>query len=67
MISEGTDTPALRQALLQFERERADLEQANALSRTPSPVKPPNLAKLFRQKIERLEETLNSEPVAPRY
>jgi hypothetical protein len=48
--------------LLQFEREKADLEQANAVSRTPSPVKPPNLAKLFRHKIERLEETLNSEP-----
>jgi len=58
-ITEGTDTPALREALLQFEREKAGLDAA---SRTSSPVRPPKLTKLFRQKIERLEETLNSEP-----
>ena len=61
-ISEGTDTPSLRQALLQFERERAELEKVSAIPCAPVSVQPPNLAQLFRRKVERLEETLNSEP-----
>ena len=62
-IADGTDTPALRQALLRLEDEKAELEKTAVVSRGPilSEVQP-NLEKLFRRKIERLEETLNSNP-----
>jgi hypothetical protein len=61
-IAEGTDTPALRQALIRLESEKAEL-QKTVVSPRPILIKAgPNLKELFRQKIERLEETLNSEP-----
>ena len=61
-IAEGTDTPALRQALLRLEGEKAELEKA-VVSRRPILVEAqPNLKKLFRRKVERLEESLNSGP-----
>ena len=60
-IAEGTDTPALRQALIRLESEKAELQKT--VSPRPILIKAgPNLKELFRQKIERLEETLNSEP-----
>jgi site-specific DNA recombinase len=62
-IAEGTDTPALRQALLRLEGEKAELEKTVVVSRRPILIEAqPNLKKLFRRKVERLEETLNSEP-----
>ena len=60
-IAEGTDTPALRQALIRLESEKAELQKT--VSPRPILIKAgPNFKELFRQKIERLEETLNSEP-----
>jgi site-specific DNA recombinase len=64
-ISEGTDTPALRQALLSLEGEKAELEKTVAVHHRPILLEPPpapELARLFRRKVERLEETLNAEP-----
>jgi hypothetical protein len=54
-IAEGTDTPALRQALIRLESEKAEL-QKTVVSPGPILIKAgPNLKELFRQKIERLE------------
>ena len=62
-IAEGTDTPALRQALLRLEGEKTELEKTALVSRRPILIEAqPNLKKLFRRKVERLEDTLNSEP-----
>ena len=62
-IADGTDTPALRQALLSLEDEKAELEKTVVVSRRPILIEAqPNLDKLFRRKVERLEETLNSDP-----
>ena len=63
-IAEGTDTPALRRALLCLEGEQVELEKtvAPSCSQVVSVPPPTNLQKLFRRKIERLEETLNSGP-----
>ena len=61
-IAEGTDTPALRQALLRLEGEKTELEKIAFVSRRPILIEAqPNLKKLFSRKVERLEETLNSE------
>ncbi len=64
-IAEGTDTPSLRQALLSLEQEKAELEKAIVKYHRPAfaealPI--PDLAKLFRRKVERLEESLGAEP-----
>jgi site-specific DNA recombinase len=64
-IAEGTDTPALRQALLSLEGERAKLENSfpsPCLNISAEPPTPPVLAALFHRKVERLEETLNADP-----
>jgi site-specific DNA recombinase len=59
----GLYDPALRQALLRLEGEKAELEKTVVVSRRPILTEAqPNLKKLFRRKVERLEETLNSEP-----
>ena len=64
-IIDGTDTPTLRQVLLSLEHERAELETNVATSHKPTLVEPPSprkIAKIFRRKVERLEDTLNTEP-----
>jgi hypothetical protein len=64
-IAEGTDTPSLRRALLSLEHDKAELEKAVARHRGPAFVKPtplPDLATLFRRKVEQLEESLSAEP-----
>ena len=63
-IAEGTDTPALRKALLTLEGEKAELENNFTSPNTAisaEPPTPPFLAALFRRKVERLEETLNAD------
>lgn len=63
-IAEGTDTPALRQALLALEDEKAELENAFT-SPNPTaaePPTPPVLAAMFHRKVERLEQELNADP-----
>ena len=63
-IAEGTDTPSLRRALLSLENEKVDLERAIATYHRPT-VEPPavsDVAKIFRRKVERLEESLGAEP-----
>jgi site-specific DNA recombinase len=58
-IAEGTDTPALRQALLRLEGEKTELEKTAFVSRRPILIEAqPDLKKLFSRKVERLEETL---------
>jgi len=64
-IAEGTDTPALRQTLIALEGEKSELESTFAAPYPPisaEPPAPPILAALFRQKVERLGETLNADP-----
>jgi hypothetical protein len=64
-IAEGTDTPALRQALLDLEGEKAELETASKASYSPTSAEPPTpstLAATFRRKVERLQEALNADP-----
>jgi site-specific DNA recombinase len=63
-IAEGTDTPALRQALVALEGEKAELENASTSPYPTTPAKPPTplmLAAIFRRKVEELEETLNAD------
>jgi hypothetical protein len=51
--------------LLSLEGENAELEKTFVSSHRPRPVEPPpipDLAVLFRRKVERLEQTLNAEP-----
>ena len=63
-IADGTDTPSLRRALLSLENEKVDLERAIATYHRPT-VEPPavsDVAKIFRRKVERLEESLGAEP-----
>jgi hypothetical protein len=55
----------LRQALISLEHEKAELEKAVSIYHRPAFVDPPpvpDLAKLFRRKVERLEESLGTEP-----
>jgi site-specific DNA recombinase len=63
-IADGTDTPSLRRALLSLENEKVELERATATYHRPFVEPPPvsNVAKLFRRKVERLEESLGAEP-----
>ena len=52
-IAEGTDTPALRQALLRLEGEKTELEKTAFVSRRPILIEAqPNLKKLFSRKVE---------------
>ena len=63
-ITEGTDTPTLRQTLLTLEDEKAELENTFNASCSPISAEPPTrpaLAALFRRKVERLEEALNGD------
>ena len=58
-IGDGTDTPAMRQELLQLEEEKARLE-ASAGRTEPDNVEKlfPNLARLYRETVEDLQEEL---------
>ena len=63
-VAEGTDTPALRQALLALEGEKAELENAFTSPYPPTPAEPPTppvLAAMFRRKVERLEQELSAD------
>src|SRR5262249_19315408 len=64
-IADGTDTPSLRRALLSLESEKVELESAMAMYHRPSFVEPPpapDLEKLFRRKVEMLEQSLGDDP-----
>src|SRR5262245_7875578 len=58
-IADGTDTPGLRRALLSLESDKVELESAMAMYHRPAFVEPPpvpDLEKLFRRKVEMLEQ-----------
>ena len=60
-IAEGTDTPALRQALLRLESEKAQTERKTKSTRRAYNIKSPsNLEKIYADKIENLQSTLNA-------
>ena len=59
-IAAGTDTPALRQALFRLESEKAELQKTIVFPR-PILKTRPDFKELFRQKVERFQETLNSD------
>jgi len=59
-IAAGTDTPALRQALIRLESEKAELQKTIVFPR-PILKTRPDFKGLFRQKVERFQETLNSD------
>jgi hypothetical protein len=62
-IADGTDTPSLRRALLSLESEKVEL--AMAMYHRPAFVEPPpvpDLEKLFRRKVEMLEQRLGDDP-----
>jgi hypothetical protein len=64
-IADGTDTPSLRRALLSLESEKVELESAMAMYHRPAFVEPPpvpDLEKLFRRKVEMLEQSLGDDP-----
>jgi len=61
-IAEGTDTPALRTALLNLEEKKVGIEGRLAGFERPSVVElPQNLGDLYRRKVERLQNVLNAE------
>ena len=61
-IAEGTDTPALRIALLDLEEKKVGIEDGLAGFERPSVVElPQNLGDLYRRKVERLQKVLNAE------
>ncbi len=60
-IAEGTDTPALRQALLRLESEKAQTERKMKATSRAYNIKPPsNPEKIYTNKIKNLQSTLNA-------
>jgi site-specific DNA recombinase len=58
-ISEGLRAPGLQKRLEELELRRAELEQEIGSASTPSVRLHPNLAQIYRRKIERLQHALN--------
>ena len=59
-IADGTDSPALREQLLELENQK--LEFANRIESLKSPIvieAPKTTGELFRRKVENLQESLN--------
>jgi hypothetical protein len=62
-IVDGTDTPTLRQTLISLEGEKVERERDASPRIVPVERPPvPDLAVLFRRKVEALETALNTEP-----
>ena len=62
-ICEGTDTPATRARLIELEAKKAELEQEHAATIAKAPVVDihPDLPRIYRQKVEKLQEALNGD------
>ena len=62
-IAEGTDTPALREALMSLEGDKAKRQSMIREFRRPKPIPPPHdMERLFRNRVDRLDEVLNATP-----
>jgi hypothetical protein len=57
-IGEGFRAPGLQTKIDELERRRAELEAAIASAPLPAPRLHPNLAELYRKKVESLHEAL---------
>jgi site-specific DNA recombinase len=62
-IAEGFRAPALQQRLDDLTFRKANLERAGAEGKTVLPRLPPNLAEVYRRKVERLHEALKDPAV----
>src|SRR5680860_770260 len=58
-ITEGLRTPGLQQRLEELEERHAELEEEMATAAAPPVRLHPNLAHLYRRKVEQLQEALN--------
>jgi hypothetical protein len=58
-IAEGLRTPGLQKRLEELELRRTELEQEIGSASTPPVRLHPNLAQIYRRKVERLQHALN--------
>ena len=60
-VKQGMLHASMRNALTELEERKAALEREIAATPSPPPLIHPNLAELYRRKVERLHESLNAE------
>ena len=60
-IKDGIRTPTMRDELLALEAHKAEIEHELSGARPPEPLIHPNIAEIYRRKVERMHEALNDE------